>query len=116
MTIDDKIKDEKLQYDINRETAKISALPSTKVDRYEYITGEEVLPFNQSKIIKQYKFTYSALGKAFEKEIKTTEEQGNKQVKALEVLKLNTQKLTIKDAIQENTLTEEAEKEFNKIK
>ena len=44
MTIDDKIKDEKLQYDINRKVAKISALPSRKIDKYKFLTGEEVLP------------------------------------------------------------------------
>ena len=53
MTIDDKIKDEKLQYDINGETARISALLSGKIDKYEYLTGEEMLPFDQSRKIKQ---------------------------------------------------------------
>ena len=53
MTIDDKIRDEKLQYDINREEEKISALPSGKSDKYEYLTGKEVLPSDQSRIIKQ---------------------------------------------------------------
>ena len=70
MTIEDKIKDEKLQYDINREAAKISALSSGKIDKYEYLTGEE--------IIEQAKFTYSPLGKAFEKQTKTIEDQGEK--------------------------------------
>ena len=56
------MKDEKLQYDINREAAKISALSSVKIDKYEYLTGEEILPFNQQQIIEQTKFTYSALG------------------------------------------------------
>ena len=69
MTIDDKIKDEKIQYDINREAAKISALSSGKFDKYEYLTGEEILPSDQSRIIKQAKFTYFPLGKAFEKQI-----------------------------------------------
>ena len=76
MTIDDKIKDEKLQYDINREAAKISALSSGKIDKYEYLTGEEILPSDQSRIIEQAKFTYSLLGRTFEKQIKTIEEQG----------------------------------------
>ena len=66
MTIEDQIKDEKLQYDFNRETAKISALSSGKIDKYEYLTGEEILPSNQHQIIEQAKFTYSPLGKAFE--------------------------------------------------
>ena len=66
MTIEDQIKDGKLQYDINREAAKISALSSGKIDKYEYLTGEEILPSNQRQIIEQAKFTYSSLGKAFE--------------------------------------------------
>ena len=50
MTSDDQIRDEKLQYDINREAAKISALSSNKIDKYEYLTGEEILPSSQKKI------------------------------------------------------------------
>ena len=73
MTIEDQIKDEKLQYDINRETAKISALSSGKIDNYQYLTGEEILPSNQQQIIEQAMFTYSPLGKAFEKQTKTIE-------------------------------------------
>ena len=68
MTIDDKIRNEKLKYDINREVAKISALLSGKIDKYECLTGEEILPSNQRKIIEQAKFPYSPLGKAFEKQ------------------------------------------------
>ena len=63
MTIEDKIKNEKLKYDINREAAKISALSSGKIDKYEYLTGEEILPPNQQQIIEQAKFTYSPLEK-----------------------------------------------------
>ena len=55
MATDYKIRDEKLQYDINRETAKISALFSGKIDKHEYLTGEEILPFNQSQVAKQAK-------------------------------------------------------------
>ena len=84
MTIEDKIKDEKLQYDINREAAKISALSSGKIDKYEYLTGEEILSSNQQQIIQQAKFSYSPLGKALEKQIKTIEDQGKKQVKAIQ--------------------------------
>ena len=87
MTIDDKIKDEKLQYDINREAAKISALSSGKIDKYEYPTGKEILPSDQSRIIEQAKFIYSPLNKAFEKQIKTIEDQGIKQVETLKALK-----------------------------
>ena len=84
MTIEDQIKDEKLQYDINREAAKISALSSGKLDKYEYLTGEEILPSNQQQIIQQAKFTYSPLGKAFEKQTKTIKDQGEKQTKAIQ--------------------------------
>ena len=83
MTIDDQIIDEKLQYDSNREAAKISALSSGKIDKYEYLTGEEILPSNQEQIIEQAKFTYSPLGKAFEKQTKTIKDQGEKQIIAI---------------------------------
>ena len=78
MIINDKIKDEKLQYDINRETEKISALSSGKTDKYEFLTGKEILPSDQSRIIEQVKFTYSPLSKAFEKQIYKIEDQGKK--------------------------------------
>ena len=47
MTINDQIRDEKLQYDINKEAAKISALSSGKIHKYEYLTGKNILPSNQ---------------------------------------------------------------------
>ena len=75
MTIEDQIIDKKVQYDINRETAKISALSPDKIDKYEYLTSEEILSSNQQQIIEQAKFTYSPLGKAFEKQTKTVEKQ-----------------------------------------
>ena len=53
MTIDDNIKDEKLQYDIHREAAKISALSSGKIDKYEYLTGEEIFPSDNSRMMEQ---------------------------------------------------------------
>ena len=84
MTIEYQIKVEKLQYDINREAAKISALSSGKLDKYEYLTGEEILPSNQQRIIQQAKCNYSPLGKVFEKQIKTIKDQGKKQVKAIQ--------------------------------
>ena len=87
MTIDDHIRDEELQYDINTETAIISALSSNEIGKYEYLTGEEILLSNQKQMIEQAKFTYSPLGKAFEKQIKTIEDQGQKQVEALKDLK-----------------------------
>ena len=97
MTINDQIGDEKLQYDINREAGKISAVSSGKIYKYEYLTGEDILPSNQKQIIEQARFTYSPLVKAFEKQIKTTEDQGQKQVKALETLRPKEQTKAIED-------------------
>ena len=82
MTINDQIRDEKLRYDINREAAEISAKSSGKFHKYEYLTGEDILSSNQQQIIKQARFTY------FQKQIKTIDDQGKKQVDALENLKL----------------------------
>ena len=87
MSINDQIRDEKLQYDIDREAVKISALSSGKIHKYEYLTGEDIFPSNQQQIIEQAKITYSPLGKAFEKQIKTIEDRGKKQVDALKNLK-----------------------------
>ena len=70
MTINDQIRGEKLQYDINREASKMSALSSGNIPKYEYLTGEDILPYNQQQIIEQEKFTCSPLGKAFEKQLK----------------------------------------------
>ena len=116
MTIEDQIKDEKLQYDINREAAKISALSSGKPDKYEYLTGEEILPSNQQQIIQQAKFTYSLLGKAFEKQTKTIEDQGKKRLVALESLKAPDKKLTlINDFISMENLNPEIINEIKRI-
>ena len=113
MTIKDQIKNEKLQYDINREAAKISALSSRKLDKYKYLTGEEILPSNQQQIIQQAKFNYSPLGKAIEKQRKTIEDQGEKQVVALESLKDSDKKLPpIKDFIPMENLNPENIKEI----
>ena len=115
MTINDQIRDEKLQYDINREAAKISALSSGKIHKYEYLTGEDILPSNQQQIIEQARFTYSPLGKAFEKQIKTIEDQGQKQVEALNTFKSNNQ-LISEDVILNDALkNDEAKKVLNKI-
>ena len=84
MTINDQIRDEKLQYDINREAAKISALSSGKIHKYEYLTCDEILPSNQEQIIEKAKFTYSQLGKTFEKQIKTIEDQKQKHIKVIQ--------------------------------
>ena len=87
MTIEDQIRNDKLQYDINRKAAKISTLSSGKIEKYEYFTGEEILPSTKQQIIEQAKFTYSPLGKAFDKQTKTIEDQGKKQIDALADLK-----------------------------
>ena len=119
MTINDQIKDEKLQYDINREAAKILALSSGKIHKYEYLTGEDILPSSNQQIIEQARFTYSPLVKAFDKQIKTIKDQGKKQVDVLNTLKSdNNKKLQIKneEIIPESAFAiDEAKKEINKI-
>ena len=87
MTLEDQIRDEKLQYDINREAAKIPALSSAKIDKYEYLTGDDLLPSNQQQIIEQAKFTYSPLVKASEKQTQTIKDQGKQQIDPLADLK-----------------------------
>ena len=110
MTIEDQIKYEKLQYDINTEAAKISALSLGKFDKYEYPIGEEILPSNQQQLIQQAKFNYSPLGKALEKQRKTIKDQGEKQVVALEPLKP-----PIKDFIPMENLNPEIINEIKRI-
>ena len=68
MTTDVKIRHEKVQFDIGRESANITTLSSGKIGRTEYLTVEQILPSNQRQIIKQAKFTYSPLEKALEKQ------------------------------------------------
>ena len=120
MTIDEKIRDGKLQYDINREAAKISALSSNKIHKCEYLTGEDILPSNKQQIIEQAKFTYCPLGKAFDKQIKTIEDQVKKQVGALNTLKSdNNKKVEIKneDIVPKSAFaSDEVEEKINKIK
>ena len=112
MNINDQIRDEKLQYDINREAVKISALSSGKIYKYEYLTGEDILPTNQQQIIEQAKFTYSSLGKAFEKQIKTIEDQGQKQVDPLENLKDQNKQLVNVNNDYEDKLLHSKEQEI----
>ena len=58
------------------EAAKISALSSGNIDKYKFFTGEEtLLSSDQSRIIEQANFMYSPLGKAFEKQANTIEDQ-----------------------------------------
>ena len=82
MTIDDNIKDKELKWDIiSSEAAKLSALWSGKIEKYEYLTGEEIPPSNQRQVVEQPKFTYSFLGKTFEKQIKTTNTKEENKLK-----------------------------------
>ena len=81
MTFDDKIRDEKLQ-NINREAAQITALSSAKIGKYEYLTGEEILPSDETTVIEQAKFTCSPLRKTLEKQRKRIEDQAIKHVEA----------------------------------
>ena len=85
MAIDNKVRDEKIEYDINIEAAKI-ALSSSKIDKYEYLTGKEMLSSDQRRMIEQDKFNYSLLGKIFEKQTKTIKDQEEKQRKVIEEL------------------------------
>ena len=112
MTIYDQIKYEKLQYDVNREAAKISALSSGKFNKHEYLTGEEILPSNKQQIIEQAKITYSPLGKAFEKQIKNKliEDQREKQIKAIQ----DNRKQLISDDDYKNKLLISKEREIFK--
>ena len=87
MTIDDHIRDEKLQYDVDREATQISALSSGKIDKYKYLTGKDILPSNQQQIIEQAKFTSFPLGKAFEKQMKAIEDHEERQAQVLKDLK-----------------------------
>ena len=99
------------------EAAKISALSSGKIDKYEYLNGEEILPSNKQEIIEQAKFTYSPLGKALEKQTKTIEDQGEKQINALKSLESSDKQLTsIKDFISKERLNPETVDEKEKIK
>ena len=71
MTVNDKIRAQKLQYDINRKAAKISSLSSGKIDKYQYFTGKEILTSDEQQIREKAKFSYSPLGKTFEKQNKS---------------------------------------------
>ena len=111
---------------MNREGAKLSALSSGEIDKYEHLTGEEILPSNQSQITEQAKFTYSPLGNALEKQTKTIEDQGEKWIKAIEnriekqkwIEKqiLNTDQKSMSHLLSKDFLAAEARDELNKIK
>ena len=116
MTINDQMKDEKLQYNINKEAAKISALSSGKLHKYQYLTGEDILPSTQQQMIEQTKFTCSPLGKAFDKQIKAIEDQGKKQADALNTLKSDNKRIKKYTYDPNDTLFIFKQKEiFNKL-
>ena len=114
MIIEDQIRDENLQYDVNREAAKITNLSSGKIDNYECLTGEEILPSNQRQIIGQAKFTYYPLGKAFEKQRKTIKDQGGE--KQIETIQDNKKQLAnINDDYKNKLLLSKERKIFKNI-
>ena len=78
MTINEKIRSEKLQYDLNTEAAKLSSVSSRKIDKYEYLPGKKILPSSPSQMIEQTNFANSPVAKAFEKQIKIIEDQREK--------------------------------------
>ena len=108
------------------EAAKISALSSGKIDKYEYLTGEEILPSNQQQIIEKAKFTYSPLGKTFEKQTKTIKDQGEKQIKTIQdkrpiksikkfTYDINDSSTVLKETEIYNKLTEESFEKINNL-
>ena len=87
-----------------------------KIDKYEYFTGEEILLSNQKQIIEQSKFNYSPLGKAFEKQTKTIEDQGEKQFDTLESIKNHDNELpSINDFVPIENLNPEIVNEIKRI-
>ena len=93
MCNDDMFRDEKLQLDINKEAAKKLRLLSGKLDKYDYLKREEILPSDKRRLIEQAKFTYFAQRKTFEKQIETIGDQRNEQIKTIEDIKTNWVKL-----------------------
>ena len=116
MTINDQIRDEKLQYYIKREAAKTSASLLGKLQKYEYLTGEDILPSNQQHIIEQARFTYSFLGKAFERQIKAIEDNRQKQTDVSESLKPKEQTRSMEELFPEGYDSVEIKNKLNKIK
>ena len=86
------------------------------MNEYEYLTRKEILPSNQQQIMEQAKFTYSPIGKAFEKQIKTFKDQGVKQVKAWKDLNLKDQPTAIEEIFPKGNETEGIKGEPSKIK
>ena len=92
--------------------------PQEKTDTYKFLTGKEILPSDQSRIIKQAEFTCSPLSKVFEKQIKTVENQEIKQVEALKALKSeeNKELESIEGLFPKKTRTNEIKNEIDEIK
>ena len=105
-----------MQYDITKETAKISTLSLGEIDQYEYFRGEEILPSDQGRSVEQAKYIYFSLGKALEKETKAIKDQGEKQISAIEnrVKKkiLEADQKSITDLISKKFFSEEAIYDF----
>ena len=78
MTVDDEIGDEKIQYDINRESGKISALSSGKIDKYEYLQAKKYCLLIKVELEKQW----NTIENQGEKQIKALEEYGNQLLKS----------------------------------
>ena len=98
-----------MQCDIKREAAKVSASFSGKIDKYEYLAGVEIIPFNQKQILEQAKFSYSLLSKALEKQTKTAENQ------IKNVIKCNALVKKYDDAKNNSDLFLKQKEIFNKI-
>ena len=116
MAFDDQIREEKLQYDINREASKISTLSSKEIRKYEYLTSEEILPSNQKQIIEQAKFTFLLWETGFKRQLKTIEDQGKKQVETLKDLKPKETRKSIEGIFPEGYRSLEIKNEINKIR
>ena len=84
MTIYNQNKDEKMQYDIHREAATISVLSLSKIEKNEYLTGEEIFLLIKNKEKSKLNLLILHWGKAFEIQLKTIEDQGQEQIKAIQ--------------------------------
>ena len=89
-TLNKKIKQNEGQYDLDREAAKISALSSNNLDKYELLTGEDL--GLKPSTVEQTKFEYSPLGKVFNKGLKEEDKKVGlfKRLKNIEGLEKKT--------------------------
>ena len=123
---DRKIMQNEAQYDLDRKTAKISALSSNNWDKYEYLTGEDL--GLKSGTVEQAKFNYSPLGEIFNKGLdkddkkeglKNIEDKNKKQLKAVEYYgkkQLDTSSKSLKSISYFSQLSTNAKELFEKIK